>query len=135
VTGPLITGRDEPFRRDGWLAVICIGPGGERGKGYRPRFALATPFGLVGQDAVCRENWPGITPHAPSVPSRGRMSTLGRRDEHAQGQPQVLPNRYTMQARIAGCPCRTVLRRAVAGVGLVSKRARRRRRGDPRLPS
>src|SRR5215207_1833412 len=51
------------------------------------------------------------------------------------GQPQVLPNRYTMQARIAGCPCRTVLRRAVAGVGLVSKRARCRRRGDPRLPS
>jgi hypothetical protein len=51
VTGPLITGREETFWRDGWLAVICIGPGGERGKGYRPRFALAMPFGLVGKDA------------------------------------------------------------------------------------
>ena len=48
--------------------------------------------------------------------------------------PHALPDRYTMRARIAGCPCRTVLRGAVAGVGLVSKRARRRRRGDPRLP-
>jgi hypothetical protein len=35
-------------------------------------------------------------------------------------------------ARIAGCPCRTVLIRAVAGVGRVSKRAPRQRRGDPR---
>jgi len=51
VPGPLITGREESFWRNGGLVVICIGPDGERGKGYRPRFALATPFGLVGQDA------------------------------------------------------------------------------------
>jgi hypothetical protein len=37
------------------------------------------------------------------------------------------------KARIAGCPCRTVLRGAMAGVGLVSKRDRRRRRGGPRF--
>jgi hypothetical protein len=35
-------------------------------------------------------------------------------------------------ARIAGCPCRTVLRRAGAGVGFSCSLERRRRWGDPR---
>src|SRR5215213_2670595 len=42
--------------------------------------------------------------------------------------------RHRGLVRIAGCPCRTVLRGAEAGVGLLSKRGRRRRCGDPRSP-
>jgi hypothetical protein len=50
-------------------------------------------------------------------------------------QPLLPSGRLPSRARIAGFIHRTVLGRAVAGVGLVSNWARRRRRGDPRLPS
>ena len=51
VPDPLVTGREEPVRRDRGLAVVGIVLRRERGKGQRPRLALATTLGLVGQDA------------------------------------------------------------------------------------
>ena len=51
VPDPLVTDREELVRRDRGLAVVGIVLRRERGKGQRPRLALATTLGLVGQDA------------------------------------------------------------------------------------
>ena len=66
-------------------------------------------------------------------PELGSGQLLLRCHPRRERQLEVLPGRYTVRARIAGCPCRTVLRGAVVGVGPVSKRDQRRRRGDLRL--
>src|SRR5215207_7223892 len=77
--GPLVTGREEPFWRNGGLVVICIGPGGERGKGQRARFALAASFGLVGQDAEepgAQRGPPGEAVDALQDPDPGVLGDL-----------------------------------------------------------
>src|SRR5215207_6190395 len=76
--------------------------------------------------------WLVVSLRSPE-PGRGAFPAYCR--SRRVWQPHTLTDRYTMWARIAGCPCRTVLRGALAGVGQVSKRGRRRCRGDPRLPS
>ena len=74
----------------------------------------------------------------PAVPPA--TERMGQRVRHCclsplsriMGKLLFLSGAYILRARIADGLCRTVLIRTVAGVGLGSNRARRRRRGAPR---